>query len=141
MAFAGCKGLNFLFAEETTTYIEVQRMCLKDFRKEKLMGKRASIRKAKQRLLEEMEKLDQSSPEYSKLATELEKLTKSELNQYGWIGQLGCGVAQTLISAVSSTVNVWSVLKHEDRGNVVTTKSLNYAPKPQEHGGNLKNPR
>ena len=105
------------------------------------MGKRATIRKAKQRLLEEMAKLEQGSPEYSKLATELEKLTKSELNQYGWVGQLGCGVAQTLISAVSSTVNVWSVLKHEDRGNVVTTKSLNYAPKPQEHGGNLKNPR
>ena len=82
-----------------------------------------------------MSKLDPTSAEYSKLATELEKLTKSELNQNGWIGQLGCGVAQTLISAV------WSVLRHEDRGNIVTTKSLNYAPKPTEHGGSLKNPK
>lgn len=105
------------------------------------MGNKNSIRKAKQRLLDEMSKLDPTSPEYSKLATELEKLTKSELNQNGWIGQLGCGVMQTLISAVSSSVNVWSVLRHEDRGNIVTTKSLNYAPKPTEHGGNLKNPR
>ena len=105
------------------------------------MGNKATIRKAKQRLLDAMAQLDPTSTEYSKLATELEKLTKSELNQNGWIGQLGCGVAQTLITAVSSTVNVWRVLKHEDRGNVVTTKSLNYAPKPQEHGGNLKNPR
>ena len=105
------------------------------------MGNKNSIRKAKQRLLDEMSKVDPTSPEYSKLATELEKLTKSELNQNGWIGQLGCGVFQTLISAVSSSVNVWSVLRHEDRGNIVTTKSLNYAPKPTEHGGNLKNPR
>lgn len=100
-----------------------------------------TIRMAKQRLLDEMAKLDPQTPEYGKLAGELEKLTKSELNQNGWIGQLGCGVMQTLISAVSSTVNVWSVLKHEDKGNIVTTKSLNYAPKPTEHGGSLKNPK
>lgn len=117
---------------------DVSRILRKD---EKLMGNKATIRKAKQRLLDSMAQMDPTSAEYSKLATELEKLTKSELNQNGWIGQLGCGVAQTLISAVSSTVNVWSVLKHEDRGNIVTTKSLNYAPKPTEHGGNLKNPR
>lgn len=105
------------------------------------MGEKATIRKAKQRLLDAMENLEPTSAEYSKLATELEKLTKSELNQNGWIGQLGCGVAQTLISAVSSSINVWSVLKHEDRGNIVTTKSLNYAPKPTEHNsGNLKYP-
>ena len=110
-------------------------------RMDRAMGNKATIRKAKQRLLDEMAKIDPTSEEYSKLATELEKLTKSELNQNGWIGQLGCGVAQTLISAVSSTVNVWSVLKHEDRGNIVTTKSLNYAPKPTEHNsGSLKYP-
>ena len=110
-------------------------------KEEAYMGSKATIRKAKQRLLDEMAKLDPTSPEYSKLATELEKLTKSELNQNGWIGQLGCGVIQTLITAASSTVNVWRVLKYEDRGNIVTTKSLNYAPKPQEHGGSLKSPR
>ena len=104
------------------------------------MGERATIRKAKKRLLDEMAQLDQKSEEYSALATELEKLTKSELNQNGWIGQLGTGIAQTLISAISSSVNVWAVLKHEDRGNVVTTKSLNYAPKPQEHRGDLRYP-
>ena len=85
-----------------------------------------------------MEKLDPTSTEYSTLAARLEQLTKSEQNQNGWIAQLGCGIAQTAISAVASTVNVWKVLKHEDRGNVVTTKSLNYAPKPQEHGNSFK---
>ena len=103
-----------------------------------MFGKGPSIRKAKDRLLEEMEKLDQKSPEYAKLASELEKLAKAENNQNGWKGQLGCGIAQTVISAISSTVNVWSVLKHEDKGNIVTTKSLNYAPKPTEHGNTYK---
>ena len=102
------------------------------------MGNKATIRKAKQRLLDEMATLDQKSPEYAKLSAELEKLTKSELNQNGWIGQLGCGIFQTAISSIASTVNVWSVLRHENRGNIVTTKSLNYAPKPQEHSNTYK---
>lgn len=98
----------------------------------------ASIRKAKKRLLEMMEQVDPYSTEYAKLNAELEKLTKSEQNQNGWIGSLGCGVAQTLISGVASTVNVWSVLRHEDRGNIVTTKAMGQIPKPGEHGGSFK---
>lgn len=98
------------------------------------MGKN-SIRAAKQRILDRMAQLEPTSQEYSKLNAELEKLTKSELNQNGWIGQLGTGIVQTVISSASSIVNVWSVLRHEDRGNVVTTKSLNWANKPQEHPG------
>ena len=94
-------------------------------------SKKATIRKAKKRLLEEMEKYDPRSEEYSKLAQQLAKLTEAEKNQNSWITQLGCGIGQTLVSAVASTINVWSVLKHEDKGNIVTTKSLNYAPKPK----------
>lgn len=94
------------------------------------MGDKKTIRLAKQRLLDQMATMDQTSPEYSKLNTELEKLTKSENNQNSWKGQLGTGVVQTFINAVCSSVNVWAVLKHEDRGNVVTTKSLNYVKKP-----------
>ena len=101
------------------------------------MGERATIRKAKQRLLDAMAQTDPQSEEYGKLTTELEKITKSELNQNGWKGQLGCGIIQTLISGISSSINVWSVLRHEDRGNVVTTKSLNYAPRPQEHNNSI----
>lgn len=100
-----------------------------------------SIRQAKNRLLEEMSRLDQQSPEYSRLASELEKITRSEQNLYGWKGQLGCGIVQTLTSVIGSTLNVWSVLRHENRGNIVTTKSLNYAPKPQEHNTNINNIR
>ena len=100
----------------------------------------SGIKQARDRLLSEMEKLDPTSEEYSKLNSELEKLTRSELNQYGWKGQLGCGVAQTLISAVSSTVKVWSILKNEAKGNI-TPKAVNYAPKPAEHNqGTLRYP-
>lgn len=94
------------------------------------MGEKQNLKKAKQRLLDQMATLDQTSPEYSKLNTELEKLTKSENNQNGWRGSLGVGLINTFVQTVCSTVNVWSVLRHEDRGNVVTTKSLNYVKKP-----------
>lgn len=94
-------------------------------------SEKATIRKAKKRLLEEMEKYDPQTEEYAKLAQQLAKLTEAEKNQNSWITQLGCGIGQTLVSAVASTINVWSVLKHEDKGNIVTTKSLNYAPKPK----------
>lgn len=97
-----------------------------------------TIREAKQRLLDEMAKLNPTSEEYGKLNAELQKLTASELNQNGWIGQLGCGVAQTLISAVASSVNVFSILRNERKGNI-TPKSITYAPKPTEHNsGTLK---
>ena len=103
------------------------------------MGKN-SIRQAKQRLLDEMANLDPTSEQYAKLNTELEKLTKSELNQNGWIGQLGCGVFQTMISAVASSVNVWSIIRNENKGNI-TPKTVNYVPKPTEHNsGNLRYP-
>ena len=92
---------------------------------------KVTVAKTKQRLLDEMAKLPQTSAEYSRLNTELNKLTEAENNQNGWKGALGVGIAQTIISAVASTVNVWTVLKHEDRGNVVTTKSLNYVEEPQ----------
>lgn len=99
---------------------------------------RNTIREAKQRLLDEMAKLNPTSEEYGKLNAELQKLTASELNQNGWIGQLGCGVAQTLISAVASSVNVFSILRNERKGNI-TPKSITYAPKPTEHNsGTLK---
>ena len=120
-------------------FIEGQNVSLEIFEKGGMFM--ASIRAAKQRLLEEMEKLDPKSNEYSTLAARLEQLTKSEQNEKGWMGQLGCGIIQTVISAAASTVNVWNVLKHEDRGNIVTTKSLNYAPKPQEHSNSFKSSR
>ena len=107
-------------------------------RKECAIMAKNSIRQAKQRLLDRMAQLEPTSAEYGKLNAELEKLTKSEQNQNGWIAQLGCGLAQTAISSLSSVVNVWSVLRHEDKGNVVTTKSLNWANKPQEHSNSMK---
>ena len=91
---------------------------------------RQTLKMAKQRLLDQMALLDQTSPEYSKLNTELEKLTKSENNQNGWRGSLSVGLINTLVQTVCSPVNIWSVLRHEDRGNVLTTKSLNYVKKP-----------
>lgn len=94
------------------------------------MGKKETVRKAKQRLLDAMSKVDPTSDAYAQLNGQLEKLTKSEFNEKGWRSQLGIGLAQTAISTVTSTVQVWSVLKHEDRGNIVNTRSLNYVQKP-----------
>lgn len=95
-----------------------------------MFGRKNTVKQAKERLLEEMAKYPQTSAEYSKLMTELEKLTKAEFNQNGWRGQLGVGIVQTAITAISSSINVWSVLKHEDRGNVITTKAMQYIKKP-----------
>lgn len=95
------------------------------------MNDKKTIKKAKQRILDEMDKYDPKSEEYARLSAQLAKLTESEKNQNSWLTQLGCGIGQTVVSAIASTINVWSVLKHEDRGNVVTTKSLSYAPKPK----------
>lgn len=97
-----------------------------------------SIRDERVRLLDMMAQLDPRSEDYATLGERLEQLTKSEQNDKGWKSQLGCGIAQTAISAISSSINVWSVLRHEDRGNIVTTKALNYAPKPQEHNTPLR---
>ena len=94
------------------------------------------IKKERERLLTMMSTMDPCSTEYGKLANELEKLTRGELNQNGWKGQLFCGLLQTGISSACSIVNTWTVLKHERRGNVVTTKSLNFGPKPTEHPNN-----
>lgn len=95
------------------------------------MNDKNSIRKARQRLLDEMAKVDPTSEQYDKLSSQLEKLTKSEQNDKGWKTQLGLGFLQTAISSISSFSTVYAVLRHEDKGNIVTTKSLNYAEKPR----------
>lgn len=95
------------------------------------MKEKETIRKAKRRILEEMSKYEPTTEAYAKLSAQLAKLTEAEKNQNSWLTQLGCGIGQTVVSAIASTVNVWSVLKHEDKGNVVTTRSLSYAPKPK----------
>ena len=94
------------------------------------MGDKRKLKDEKQRLLDEMAKCDPESERYSKLAAQLAKLTEAEKNQNGWRAQFGCGAVQTAINAIFSSINVLGVLRHEDKGNVVTTKSLNYAPKP-----------
>jgi len=88
------------------------------------VGKMARL--AKRRLLEEMAVTDQKSPEYSKLNKELETFTKGESNQNSWKVQLITSVITTFCSVAGSTAQVLHVLKHEDRGNVLTTKATNF---------------
>ena len=92
---------------------------------------RKKICDAKQRILAEMEQYDPKSEEYAKLVQRLENLTKAENQQNDWKGRLGVGLLQTGITAITSFFTVKSILKHEDRGNVITTKSLNYVQKPK----------
>ena len=95
------------------------------------MSDKETIKKERQRVLEEMAKVDPTSEAYDKLSGQLEKLTKAEQNDKGWKTQLGLGFLQTALSSVSSFATVWSVLRHEEKGNIVTTKSLGFAEKPQ----------
>lgn len=101
------------------------------------MGK-ASIRKERQRLLDEMEKLDPESKEYEIRMNRLKTIAEAEASEKGWKFPAACGIAQTLISGAMSTFNVFRVLKHEDQGNIVNTKSLGYAPKPKEYPINVR---
>lgn len=95
-----------------------------------------TVRRAKQKLLDRMADIDPTSEEYDKLSTQLQKLTQAEQNDKGWKTQLGGTILQSLISSASSVATVLGVLRHEDRGNIVTTKSLQYAEKP--HMGQLR---
>lgn len=97
-----------------------------------LFGKKDKITldDTEQRLLDEMHELDPASERYGVLATQYEKLTKAEANR-SWRRNLNVSLANTVINAVTCVTTTLGVLRHEDKGNVVTTKSLNYTPKPK----------
>lgn len=92
-----------------------------------MFGRRAT--KEKQRLYDLLATLDPRSPEYAKVNSEIEKISKSEAAENSCLWPNFFSVINTAVTCITSGVQVRSVLKHEDRGNIVTTKSLNYAQK------------
>ena len=103
------------------------------------MGQKATIKAAKQRLLNTLATLDPGTTEYAKVNAELERMTKSQANENSWLWPNVFSVINTVATCVTSGIQVSAVLKHEDRGNVVTTKSLGYAQKlPNPNNGPKK---
>ena len=94
--------------------------------------KKTSIRKLKQKLMDSMADLDQTSAEYKAMNAELERLTHSEQNERSWMAQFGLGCVQTVISSAASIVQICTIMKHEDRGNVLTTKSMGFVERPKK---------
>ena len=90
-----------------------------------------TVKTTKQKLLDEMSKYPPTSPEYAKLNTELVKLSDADTKDTSWKWQVGSSVAGTLVNAATMVLSLMNVLKHEDRGNVLTTKAVNYIPKPK----------
>ena len=94
------------------------------------MGKN-TVKTTKQRLLDEMALLPTTSPEYAKLNDQLVKLSDADTKESSWRWQVGSAIASTIVNATTVVMSLRNVLKHEDRGNVVTTKAVNYIPKPK----------
>lgn len=92
-----------------------------------MFGRRAT--KEKQRLYDLLATLDPKSPEYGKVSSEIEKISRAEAAENSSLWPNFFSVINTAVTCITSGVQVHSVLKHEDRGNIVTTKSLNYAQK------------
>ena len=87
-----------------------------------------ATKKQRERLLELMEQVDPKSPEYNMLTEQYARLCACDESQNKWIPNV-TSIANMVIGCVSTTLQVRSVLKHEDRGNIVTTKSLGYTQK------------
>ena len=98
-------------------------------------------KKQKDRLLELMDKLEPGSDQYNAVAEQYERICRCEAEEHKWLPNI-VSVVNMAIGCVTTTLQVRSVLKHEDRGNIVTTKSLGYAQKmPQakiEPTGNMR---
>ena len=90
-----------------------------------------TVKSTKQRLMDEMAKLPTTSPEFSKLNTELVKLADADTKDSSWKWQVGASISSTIVNAGTIVMSMMKVLKHEDRGNVLTTKATNYIPKPK----------
>jgi len=103
-----------------------------------------SIKDVKRRILKRMEGMDETSKEFLVLSQRLTEITECERNEmqmeqanaqkWGWlvpaIIQGGSTAINTVVSYAMNRRTVNDVLKFEDRGNILTTKSQMYIKKP-----------
>lgn len=87
-----------------------------------------ATKKQREKLLELMDQVDPKSEAYNVLTEQYARLCQCDESQNKWIPNI-VSIANMVIGCVSTTLQVRSVLKHEDRGNIVTTKSLGYTQK------------
>lgn len=95
----------------------------------------SKVKREVNRLAEMLATIDPCDPRYATVATQLERLTKSDANENGWKGPTVVNAIGVAINAGISGVTAWGqmrmLLKHEDRGNVVGTKALGFVKKPK----------
>ena len=110
------------------------------------------IKSEKKEILREMAKLDRKSQEYMVLAQRLADITECARNEaetireekqadqidaskYSWILPTVCQTFGTVVGQVAGQMlnrgTVRDVLKHEDEGNILTTKSTSFIQKPR----------
>lgn len=95
-----------------------------------------SIKEAINDILRRMKKCDETSDEYEKLTNRLVELEDARKNKNSWMGQAliqgGLGLINTGLSYFMNRRTVKDVLVHEDRGNILTTKSTSFIKKPND---------
>lgn len=95
-----------------------------------------SIKEAINDILRRMKKCDETSEEYEKLTNRLVELEDARKNRNSWMGQAliqgGLGLINTGLSYFMNRRTVKDVLVHEDRGNILTTKSTSFIKKPND---------
>ncbi len=95
-----------------------------------------SIKEAINDILRRMKKCDETSEEYEKLTNRLVELEDARKNKNSWMGQAliqgGLGLINTGLSYFMNRRTVKDVLVHEDRGNILTTKSTSFIKKPND---------
>ena len=107
------------------------------------------ITQEKRDLLMEMKTLDKKSPEYMVLAQRLADITECSQNEanakkaekeaaqsrYSWLlptlFQTGGTIVGQVLGQVLNRGTVNDVLKHEDDGNILTTKATGFIQKPR----------
>ena len=105
-----------------------------DYELEEEEDEEYSVKEAIKDILLRMKHCDPTSDEYAKLSQRLTELTEAQKNKNSWFWQVviqGCStVINTGVGFFINRKTVKDVLVHEDRGNILTTKSTSFIKKP-----------
>ena len=93
-----------------------------------------TIKKEAQRLQDMLHGMDPTDPNYSKINTELEKLTKSDSNssaaQKMIVAQATGAAVNAVISGGVAMYQMKRMTNYEKAGEIPTSKGFNYIKKP-----------
>lgn len=93
-----------------------------------------TIKKEAQRLQDMLRQMDPTDPNYAKINTELEKLTKSDSNasssQRMIVAQATGAAISAIISGGVAMYQMKRMTNYEKSGEIATSKGFNYIKKP-----------